>query len=147
MRRPRGGGSAGPGGSACLRDRGERANGGQVGVQVGSVKSYGEGADPVLVIPAAFMTDAKNDATSSYSTGYSSAVEQKLTKAGRGWKLIVTPDAMWPAAPEQQYPVTIDPTIAIAPTPTTAQDVMISSDGPRTNYDDNWRLQRQRDHG
>ncbi|MEU8525465.1 DNRLRE domain-containing protein [Streptomyces sp. NPDC048629] len=106
----------------------------------GSVRFYGEGEDPVLVIPAAFMTDTKKNASSPYGTGYSSAVTQKLTRAGKGWKLTVTPDAKWLAAPERQYPVTIDPTISIAPTPTTAQDVMISSDGPTSNYDDNWRL-------
>ncbi|SED95492.1 RHS repeat-associated core domain-containing protein [Streptomyces sp. TLI_105] len=106
----------------------------------GSVSFYGEGADAVLVIPAAFMTDAKKDAKAPYGSGYSSAVQQKLSKAGKGWELTVTPDAKWLTAPERQYPVTIDPTISIAPTPTTAQDVMISSDGPATNYDDNWRL-------
>ncbi|MEV5969664.1 DNRLRE domain-containing protein [Streptomyces sp. NPDC051921] len=106
----------------------------------GSIGLYGEGADPVLVIPAAFMTDAGKDPRSPYGTGYSSAVEQKLSRAGRGWQLTVTPDAKWLAAPERRYPVTIDPTISIAPTPSTAQDVMISSDGPTTNYDDNWRL-------
>ncbi|XCW01068.1 DNRLRE domain-containing protein [Streptomyces sp. HUAS MG47] len=98
----------------------------------GSIAFFGEGADPVLVIPSAFMTDAK--------TGYSPAVTQKLTRAGKAWTLAVTPDAKWLAAPERAYPVTIDPTIAIAPTPSTAQDVMISSDGPGTNYKDNWRL-------
>ncbi|MFC9588684.1 DNRLRE domain-containing protein, partial [Streptomyces sp. NPDC056944] len=106
----------------------------------GSVSFYGEGADPVLVIPAAFMTDAGKDAKAPYGSAYSSNVSQKLTKAGHGWKLTVTPDAKWLAAPGRQYPVTIDPTLSIAPTPTTAQDVMISSDGPTTNYDDNWRL-------
>lgn len=106
----------------------------------GSISFFGEGADPVLVIPAAFMTDAKKDAKAPYGSGYSSAVQQKLTKAGQGWTLTVTPDAKWLAAPERQYPVTIDPTISIAPTPSTAQDVMISSDGPTTNYNDNWRL-------
>ncbi|MFE5484390.1 DNRLRE domain-containing protein [Streptomyces sp. NPDC056527] len=106
----------------------------------GSVLFYGEAANPVLVIPAAFMTDAKKDTRSPYGHAYSDKVTQKLTKAGKGWKLTVTPDASWLAAPERQYPVTVDPTISIAPTPTTAQDVMISSDGPSTNYDDNWRL-------
>ncbi|MFD0078461.1 DNRLRE domain-containing protein [Streptomyces sp. NPDC127166] len=106
----------------------------------GSLSFYGEGADPVLVIPAAFMTDAKKDARAAYGSAYSPAVRQELTRAGKGWELTVTPDASWLAAPERQYPVTIDPTISIAPTPTTAQDVMISSDGPATNYDDNWRL-------
>ncbi|MEV3992516.1 DNRLRE domain-containing protein, partial [Streptomyces sp. NPDC049837] len=106
----------------------------------GSVRFYGEGKDPALVIPAAFMTDAKKDAESPYGTAYSTAVEQKLVRHGKGWQLRVTPDAKWLAAKERQYPVTIDPTIAIAPTPTTAQDVMISSDGPGSNYDENWRL-------
>jgi hypothetical protein len=92
----------------------------------GSVAFYGEAANPVLVIPAAFMTDAKKDAQSPYGFAYSKKVAQKLTKAGKAWKLTVTPDAKWLAAPERQYPVTVDPTISIAPTPTTAQDVMIS---------------------
>ncbi|MFF0072528.1 DNRLRE domain-containing protein [Streptomyces sp. NPDC005494] len=106
----------------------------------GSVSFYGEAAHPVMVIPAAFMTDARKDARSPYGFAYSKTVTQKLTRAGKGWKLTVTPDAKWLSAPERQYPVTVDPTISIAPTPTTAQDVMISSDGPGTNYDDNWRL-------
>ncbi|MGW4229846.1 golvesin C-terminal-like domain-containing protein [Streptomyces sp. NPDC004980] len=106
----------------------------------GSVTFYGDAPDPVLVIPAAFMTDAGKNAASPYGAGYSPAVEQKLTKAGKGWKLHVTPDAKWLAAKERRYPVTVDPTITIAPTPSTAKDVMISSDGPASNYDDNWRL-------
>ncbi|MFC8421082.1 DNRLRE domain-containing protein [Streptomyces sp. NPDC057236] len=106
----------------------------------GSIRFFGESADPVLVIPAGFMTDSKKDASSPYGTEYSTAVEQRLTKAGDGWTLTVTPDAKWLAAKERRYPVTVDPTIEIAPTPTTAQDVMISSDGPASNYDDNWRL-------
>ncbi|MFF3893896.1 DNRLRE domain-containing protein [Streptomyces sp. NPDC001812] len=106
----------------------------------GAVHFYGESADPVLVIPAGFMTDSKKDASSPYGTTYSTAVGQKLTNAGGGWMLTLTPDEKWLAAKERQYPVTIDPTIEIAPTPTTAQDVMISSDGPASNYDNNWRL-------
>ncbi|WP_382054208.1 DNRLRE domain-containing protein [Streptomyces atrovirens] len=106
----------------------------------GSIRFFGESADPVLVIPAGFMTDSKKDASSPYGTAYSTEVEQRLAKAGDGWTLTVTPDAKWLAAKERRYPVTVDPTIEIAPTPTTAQDVMISSDGPASNYDDNWRL-------
>ncbi|WP_258049647.1 golvesin C-terminal-like domain-containing protein [Streptomyces finlayi] len=106
----------------------------------GSVKLYGDAPNPVLVIPPAFMTDAKRDVKAAYGTGYSRSVEQKLTKSGKGWKLTVVPDVKWLAAKERQYPVTIDPTITIAPTPSSAQDVMISSDGPASNYDDNWRL-------
>ncbi|MGW4022140.1 golvesin C-terminal-like domain-containing protein [Streptomyces sp. NPDC005009] len=106
----------------------------------GSIRFFGESADPVLVIPAGFMTDSKKDASSPYGTKYSTEVKQRLAKTGDGWTLTVTPDAKWLAAKERQYPVTVDPTIEIAPTPTTAQDVMISSDGPTSNYDDNWRL-------
>ncbi|MFE6281679.1 DNRLRE domain-containing protein [Streptomyces sp. NPDC057877] len=106
----------------------------------GSIAFHGESTDPVLVMPAAFMTDAKKDRESPYGTAYSTKVTQKLTRDGDGWKLTVVPDAQWLAAKDRRYPVTIDPTIQIAPTPTTAQDVMISSDGPASNYDDNWRL-------
>nr|WP_079001422.1 DNRLRE domain-containing protein [Streptomyces sp. AS58] len=106
----------------------------------GSIAFYGEGADPVLVIPAPFMADTEKDAESPYGTAYSTAVQQKLSREGKGWKLTVVPNAKWLASPERRYPVTIDPTIQIAPTPSTAQDVMISSDGPTSNYDTNWRL-------
>ncbi|MEW2626097.1 DNRLRE domain-containing protein [Streptomyces sp. NPDC048106] len=106
----------------------------------GSIGFYGEGPDAVLVIPAPFMRDAKKDARSPFGFVHSTAVKQKLSRHGKAWKLTVTPDAKWLAANQRQYPVTIDPTIAIAPTPDEAQDVMISSDGPETNYDDNWRL-------
>ncbi|MGI5380313.1 DNRLRE domain-containing protein [Streptomyces sp. CA-251387] len=106
----------------------------------GSIAFYGEGTQPVLVIPAPFMADAKKDAQSPYGTAYSTAVTQKLARDGKGWKLTVVPDEKWLASPQRQYPVTIDPTIQIAPTPATAQDVMISSDGPGSNYDTNWRL-------
>ncbi|MEV6249756.1 sugar-binding protein, partial [Streptomyces sp. NPDC051742] len=61
----------------------------------GSISFFGEGADPVLVIPAAFMTDARKDASLPFGSGYSSAVRQKLAKAGGGWTLTVTPDAKW----------------------------------------------------
>ncbi|NUP15658.1 MAG: DNRLRE domain-containing protein [Streptomyces sp.] len=106
----------------------------------GSIAFHGEGTNPVLVIPAPFMKDARKDTESPYGTAYSTAVRQRLTRDGKGWKLTVVPDAKWLASPQRQYPVTIDPTIQIAPTPATAQDVMISSDGPASNYDTNWRL-------
>ncbi|MGP3634421.1 golvesin C-terminal-like domain-containing protein [Streptomyces sp. 24-1644] len=95
---------------------------------------------PELVIPAPFMTDAKKDAGSAYGTSSSDAVQQKLTGTKGSYELTLRPDAKWLAAPERQYPVVIDPTISIAPTSTQSQDVMISSDDPAANYDDNWRL-------
>ncbi|MFV5997498.1 DNRLRE domain-containing protein [Streptomyces sp. NPDC056231] len=106
----------------------------------GSVAFYGEGPHPVLQIPAAFMTDAKKDATSGYGVGYSNKVSQKLVRDGKGWKLVVTPDAKWLAAKERQYPVVIDPTIEVAPTPTESQDTMVLSSAPATNFNGSWRM-------
>ncbi|MEV3991544.1 DNRLRE domain-containing protein, partial [Streptomyces sp. NPDC049837] len=106
----------------------------------GSILLYGEGAAPVLELPPAFMTDARKDAESPYGSSYSTSVSQRLSRDGKNWKVTVTPDAKWLAAPGRQYPVTIDPTIAIAPPPSQSQDVMISSDAPGDNYDTSWRL-------
>ncbi|MEV6655330.1 DNRLRE domain-containing protein [Streptomyces sp. NPDC051219] len=105
----------------------------------GSLRFYGEAKHPVLEIPAAFMTDAEKDPDSPYGYTFSNKVTQKLSRDGKGWKLTVTPDAKWLAAPERQYPVTVDPTLAIAPTPNTAQDTMILSSAADTTFSD-WRL-------
>ncbi|MEU9879143.1 DNRLRE domain-containing protein [Streptomyces phaeochromogenes] len=109
----------------------------------GSIALYGEAGDPALVIPAAFMTDAMKDAESPYGTGSSTAVDQKLTKAGDEWKLTVTPDATWLAAKKRQYPVTIAPATIIdagSQGGTSAQGVTIASDGATTNYSGSDRL-------
>ncbi|MFJ9802118.1 DNRLRE domain-containing protein [Streptomyces wuyuanensis] len=107
----------------------------------GSIALFGEDpANPVLVIPPAFMTDAKKDKASPYGTSYSPKVSQELSRHGRQWRLTVTPDATWLAAPERQYPVVIDPTITIAPSPTESQDVMVRSDAPTTNFNSTWDM-------
>ncbi|MEU8527092.1 DNRLRE domain-containing protein [Streptomyces sp. NPDC048629] len=106
----------------------------------GSVEFYGEAKHPVLVIPPAFMTDARKDADSPYGHASSDKVAQTLTRSGKGWRLTVTPDAKWLAAPERQYPVTVDPTLTIAPTPSESQDTMILSSAAGTNFNDTWRL-------
>ncbi len=106
----------------------------------GSIRLYGQGDAPVLELPPAFMTDAKKDSSSPYGSAYSHSVDQRLSRDGENWKVTVTPDAKWLAAAGRKFPVTIDPTISIVPTPSQAQDVMISSDGPADNYDDSWRL-------
>lgn len=60
----------------------------------GSIAFFGELPNtPVLVIPAPYMTDARKSASSPYGYEYSAAVTQKLSRAGDGWKLTVTPDA------------------------------------------------------
>ncbi|MFD4259275.1 DNRLRE domain-containing protein [Streptomyces sp. NPDC058534] len=109
----------------------------------GSIAFFGELPNtPVLVIPAPYMTDAKKSASSPYGYEYSAAVTQKLSRDGdgAGWKLTVTPDAKWLAAKERQYPVVIDPTITIAPSPSGSQDTMVLSDQPGVNFNSAWNL-------
>ncbi|MET9515940.1 DNRLRE domain-containing protein [Streptomyces sp. NPDC002994] len=109
----------------------------------GSIALFGEAPNtPVLVIPAPYMTDAKKDKLSPTGGTYSTKVTQKLTRSGDGksWKLKVTPDAKWLAAKERQYPVVIDPTITIPPSPSASQDVMVLSDQPSVNFNSTWKL-------
>lgn len=107
----------------------------------GSVAFYGEApGTPVLEIPAPYMTDAKKAPLSPTGGTYSTKVSQKLTRDGTNWKLTVAPDAKWLAAKERQYPVVIDPTITIAPSPADAQDTMVLSDQPTTNFNSTWKL-------
>ncbi|MER6633449.1 DNRLRE domain-containing protein, partial [Streptomyces sp. NPDC000987] len=107
----------------------------------GSIALYGElPHTPVMVIPAPYMTDAKKAEKSVFGKTYSRQVTQKLTRDGKSWKLTVTPDAKWLAAKERRYPVVIDPTITIAPSPSGSQDTMVLSDQASTNFNTTWKL-------
>ncbi|MFI9771096.1 DNRLRE domain-containing protein [Streptomyces sp. NPDC052415] len=107
----------------------------------GSIALYGALPNtPVMMIPAPYMTDARKADRSVFGQTYSTEVTQKLTRDGKSWKLTVTPDAKWLAAKERQYPVVIDPTITIAPSPSGSQDVMVLSDQPSTNFNTSWKL-------
>ncbi|MEU6576567.1 DNRLRE domain-containing protein [Streptomyces sp. NPDC046805] len=107
----------------------------------GSIALYGElPHTPVMVIPAPFMTDAKKASRSVFGETYSTKVRQTLTRDGKSWKLTVTPDAGWLASKDRQYPVVIDPTITIAPSPTDSQDTMVLSDQASTNFNTTWKL-------
>ncbi len=107
----------------------------------GSIALYGElPHTPELVIPAPYMTDARKAEKSVFGKTYSTKVTQKLTRDGDSWKLTVTPDAKWLAAKERQYPVVIDPTITIAPSPSASQDVMVLSDQASVNFNTTWKL-------
>ncbi|GII56068.1 hypothetical protein Pth03_44570 [Planotetraspora thailandica] len=97
---------------------------------------------PVLVMPKPFMTDARDDASSPYGKAWSGKVSQRMrwdSEAGL-LRITVTADRSWLTAPDRAYPVVIDPTVKVAPTPTDSQDVMILSEDPNGNYDSNWRL-------
>lgn len=107
----------------------------------GSIALYGELPNtPVMVIPAPFMTDAKKADKSVFGETYSTKVTQKLTRDGKSWKLTVTPDTRWLASKDRRYPVVIDPTITIAPSPTDSQDTMVLSDQASTNFNTTWKL-------
>jgi RHS repeat-associated protein len=109
----------------------------------GSIGLFGsESADPLWTIPAPYMADSADDKNSPYGKVYSTKVQQSMTfDAATGTlHLTETPDAGWLADAHRQYPVTIDPTILIAPTSGTAANVMISADGPTSNYATSWRL-------
>ncbi|MGH3924989.1 MAG: DNRLRE domain-containing protein, partial [Pseudonocardiaceae bacterium] len=55
-------------------------------------------------------------------------------------EITVEADADWLASEDRQYPVVIDPTIVIEPTPTQGQDAMIRSAAGSTNYGASWQL-------
>ncbi|MFI0372079.1 DNRLRE domain-containing protein [Actinomadura sp. 1N219] len=97
---------------------------------------------PVFVMPKPFMYDSAPDASSPYGAAWSPKVTQSMRWDAKTGLLHITvqADKTWLNDAKRKYPVVIDPTIKIAPTPTQSQDTMISSDGPDQNYDDNWRL-------
>ncbi|WP_406259923.1 DNRLRE domain-containing protein [Actinacidiphila glaucinigra] len=115
----------------------------------GSISLFGgdESGRAVAVIPAAVMFQAPKNADNAVIDLAHGAVSQKLTREGSAWRITLTPDATWLAAPGRRFPVTVDPTIVLAPTPSTSQDVMIDSSQPTTNLNGvggastgNWQL-------
>nr|WP_307795597.1 DNRLRE domain-containing protein [Actinacidiphila acididurans] len=108
----------------------------------GAIWLYGgdETGRPRVVIPAAVMFQAPANADSAVADLTHGAVSQKLTRDGGRWRITLTPDAKWLAAPGRRFPVTVDPTIVLAPTPSTSQDVMVDSSQPTTNLNGTWQL-------
>ncbi len=102
----------------------------------------GAGGPPALILPAPFMTSAASAAWSPYGKVWTTRVSQRMSwdAAAHTLRLTITPDAAWLRQPGRVFPVVIDPTIEIAPTPTDAQNVMVESDTPTTNYDGSYRL-------
>ncbi|MPZ29100.1 MAG: DNRLRE domain-containing protein, partial [Micromonosporaceae bacterium] len=96
--------------------------------------------EPLLVLPPPFMFDSAVDPGSPYGSGWSPAVTQRLVRDGDRLQVVIEPDRQWLADPAREFPVTVDPTIKIQPTPTEAQDAMVLSDDPDSNFDGNWRL-------
>jgi RHS repeat-associated protein len=108
----------------------------------GSIALYGgdETGRPRMVIPAAVMFQAPADSDSPVTGLTHGAVRQELLHRGTSWQIRLTPDAKWLSAPGRRFPVSVDPTIVLAPTPSTSQDVMVDSTQPTTNLNGTWQL-------
>jgi RHS repeat-associated protein len=91
---------------------------------------------PVFTMPKPFMYDA----TAPIGKVSSDKVSQTLNRDGDKVTVTVSADPAWLRSSDRKYPVTVDPTISIQPTPMQAQDVMVSSDTPDANQHDSWRL-------
>ncbi len=103
------------------------------------LRASGEG-EPLYVTPKPFMTDAAADPSSPVGKTFSDKIGQSVTQDGSRLTITLRPDAAWLADPARKYPVVIDPTIKIEPTPTQSQDVRIYSGSPTTNFDGSWPL-------
>lgn len=102
----------------------------------------GETDAAVFTIPAPYMSDSKDDKNSPYGKVSSAKVAQAMSfdAASGTVRVTVKPDAAWLADAKRVYPVTIDPTIVVAPTPSTAANTMILADSATANYSTSWRL-------
>ncbi|PTX53681.1 YD repeat-containing protein, partial [Melghirimyces profundicolus] len=110
----------------------------------GSIAFYrksGEG-DPVFIMPKPFMMDDKDDPSSPYGKVWSDKVTQSVEQKGSHIEITVKADEKWLKSDDRKYPVVIDPTIKVEPTPTDGQDAMVinSSGSSDTNFGDNWKL-------
>jgi RHS repeat-associated protein len=108
----------------------------------GSIGLYPGDTDvaPSLVMPPPFMFDSADVPGSPYGSAWSPEVTQRLVRDGDRLMVVVEPDREWLADPARVFPVTVDPTIRIQPPVNEAQDAMILSDDPASNFDGNWRL-------
>jgi RHS repeat-associated protein len=110
----------------------------------GAIAFYRGGFDgpPVLIMPKPYMSDAKADASSPYGKAWSPKVSQSMHWDGKAGVLHVrvSADRAWLKDPKRVYPVVVDPTVKLQPLPENAQDVLIESDAPTSNFNDSWRL-------
>ena len=86
------------------------------------------------------MYDSAANPGTATGTGWSNKVTQVLTGTGSQLRLTMTADQAWLRDPARKYPVVIDPTIKVQPQVGQAQDGMVNSYEPTTNYDASWRL-------
>ncbi|WP_229693947.1 DNRLRE domain-containing protein [Lentzea pudingi] len=103
-------------------------------------------APPVFTMPRPFMFDSLPDRKSPHGRAWSDKVTQTVSQEGGRITVTVKADQAWLGAKERRYPVTIDPTIKLQPTPTTGQDVQIWSDTPDRNDGSSYQLSVGTDH-
>jgi hypothetical protein len=108
----------------------------------GSIGFYPADGDGGLLfsLPRPFMTDATDDPASPYGRAFSDQVTQSVRQQGDMVQVSVHADPAWLASPGRRWPVVIDPTVKIAPTPSQSQDVMLLSTSPTSNFEGNGRL-------
>lgn len=88
----------------------------------GSIAFVAKGTGQVMfVISKPFMIDSKDDPESPYGKVYSDQVTQSVEQKGAHITVTVKADPKWLASEKRQYPVTIDPTITLQPTPATSR--------------------------
>ncbi|MEU8249220.1 DNRLRE domain-containing protein [Nonomuraea sp. NPDC048916] len=98
------------------------------------------GERPMFTIPKPFMVDSADDAAAPTGKRFSAAVGQTVSQQGEQVNVTINADASWLAGPERAWPVTIDPTVVVAPTAGISKDVTIVSSAPTTNYYNDFRL-------
>lgn len=95
---------------------------------------------PVFVMPAPFMIDSADDPKAPHGKSYSDAVTQSVEQQGANFTITLRADEQWLASDKREYPVVIDPTIKVEPTPTDGKDAQIWSDTPAKNFGSDYRL-------
>jgi hypothetical protein len=95
---------------------------------------------PLFTMPKPFMFDGAEDRKSPHGKSWSDKVTQTVEQRGSKITVTVKADQGWLAEAGRKFPVTIDPTIRIVPTPTTGQDVQIWSDTPDRNDGSSYQL-------
>ncbi len=108
----------------------------------GSIGFYPADGDGGLLfsMPRPFMTDATDQPASPYGKASSTQVTQTIRQQGDSIQVSVHADPAWLNSPQRRWPVVIDPTVKIAPTPSQSQDVMLLSTSPTSNFEGNGRL-------
>ncbi|MEV4755359.1 DNRLRE domain-containing protein [Micromonospora sp. NPDC049559] len=92
------------------------------------------GGAPRYVMPAPFMYDSKDDASSPHGKVWSDKVSQRISQANGRTTVTLSADGAWLRDPARRYPVVIDPTIRVQPVPDDARGMRIYSGAPTTNY-------------